>query len=203
MTNAFRCKICDKTAYFCTAHTDTQPCTRHQLHAPQTHLFQIPTTYRYIPTENGPFRGGTLRHSKDGINKITEALGVPISTTKQWLQKLPDLHRAQTTKSKTRHKHPFDTHSVVFSTETDSRKSAPTRGPFRDLEEAVRLKAGGGPCMRRETTAHTCNADDYYVFKTLRLLRRATRAASGTQLWSSMCHVRCKGIRKPMPVNCL
>ena len=74
-----------------TLHTDAHLRIRHQIHAPQHHASQIPGVSKHFARE-------VVRSAEElvaiekmaqgfGSKKITEALGVPLSTTNRWLQR--------------------------------------------------------------------------------------------------------------------
>ena len=85
-------KLCDKTANFPTLHTDTKSLMT-PIDAPQPLLPQITSVYKpfacdMVRSAEGLFAIERMAAQSLGSKKITEPLGVSLSTTKRWLQRL-------------------------------------------------------------------------------------------------------------------
>ena len=94
--------------------TDAHPRRSHQIHAPQHHVSQMPSGYKFlvcimVPSAEELCAVEKMAAQSTGNKKVTQTLGVPLRTTKQWLP------QTRTTHLPTQNGLPVSVSSVHFS----------------------------------------------------------------------------------------
>ena len=137
-------KLCDKTANFPTLHTDTKSLMT-PIDAPQPLLPQITSVYKpfacdMVRSAEGLFAIARMAAQGLGSKKITEPLGVSLSTTKRWLQRLHSEGEVVPHRHTQHHRHrqntvpPLMCRGPIFTSQ--KRETGPV-GPFCFYERAA------------------------------------------------------------------